>query len=66
MLQQLIAIKETAIYYWSPQNARAEIDFLIQIKGKIIPVEVKAAENLHAKSLRVMTNLPLYAISAIK
>jgi hypothetical protein len=53
VLQQLIVSKETGIYYWSPENARAEVDFLLQIKGKIIPVEVKAAENLHAKSLRV-------------
>jgi predicted AAA+ superfamily ATPase len=53
VLQQLIVSKETSIYYWSPENARAEVDFLLQIKGKIIPVEVKAAENLHAKSLRV-------------
>jgi uncharacterized protein len=53
VLQQLIVSQEIGIYYWSPENARAEIDFLLQIKGKIIPVEVKAAENLHAKSLRV-------------
>jgi predicted AAA+ superfamily ATPase len=52
-LQQLIAFKENSIYYWSPENARTEIDFLLQIKGKIIPLEVKAAENLQAKSLRL-------------
>ena len=53
VLQQLVTLKEAGIYYWSPDNARAEVDFLLQIKGKIIPLEVKAAENLHAKSLRV-------------
>jgi predicted AAA+ superfamily ATPase len=51
--QQLVARKESGIYYWSPSNARAEIDFLMQVNGYVIPIEVKAAENLHAKSLRV-------------
>lgn len=52
-LQQLVGLKEISIYYWSPENTRAEVDFLLQIKGKIIPLEVKAAENLQAKSLKV-------------
>jgi predicted AAA+ superfamily ATPase len=53
VLQQLITLRDVRTYYWSAENARAEIDFLLQVKGKIIPLEVKAAENLHAKSLRV-------------
>ena len=53
VLQQLITLRDVSTYYWSPENVRAEIDFLLQIKGKVIPLEVKAAENLHAKSLRV-------------
>lgn len=53
VLQQLLASKSTGIYYWSPENARSEIDFLLQADGKIIPLEVKAAENLQARSLRV-------------
>lgn len=39
------------IYYWSADNSRGEIDFLIQKAGQIIPIEVKAEENLKAKSL---------------
>jgi predicted AAA+ superfamily ATPase len=53
VLQQLLVSKSTGVYYWSPEKARAEIDFLLQTEGKIVPIEVKAAENLHAKSLRV-------------
>jgi uncharacterized protein len=53
VLQQLITLKGVSTYYWSPEHTRAEVDFLLQIKGKVIPLEVKAAENLHAKSLRV-------------
>lgn len=50
VLQQLKLKHEP--YYWSKPNARQEIDFLIQIGSKIIPIEVKAEENLKAKSLR--------------
>jgi predicted AAA+ superfamily ATPase len=53
VLQQLVAGKSEAIYYWSAENMRSEIDFLLQRSGKIVPIEVKASENLHAKSLRV-------------
>jgi len=53
VLQQLVALKEGSIHYWSPDNARSEIDFLVQIAGKVIPIEVKASENLRAKSLQV-------------
>lgn len=53
VLQQLVADKSEAICYWSAENMRSEIDFILQRGGRIIPIEVKAAENLHAKSLRV-------------
>jgi predicted AAA+ superfamily ATPase len=53
VLQQLIAGKSESIYYWSAENMRSEIDFVIQQNGGVVPIEVKAAENLHAKSLRV-------------
>jgi predicted AAA+ superfamily ATPase len=53
VLQQLVSRKEAGIYYWSPENARSEIDFLIQYAGNVVPIEVKAEENLKSKSLRV-------------
>jgi predicted AAA+ superfamily ATPase len=53
VLQQLIAKKDAGIFYWSPEGARSEIDFVLQYWGKVIPLEVKAAENLQAKSLKV-------------
>ncbi len=43
---------EMDVYYWSADNSSGEIDFLVQANDKIIPVEVKAEENLRAKSLR--------------
>jgi predicted AAA+ superfamily ATPase len=55
VLQQLITQKEFDIYYWSSANSLSEIDFLLQWKNEIIPLEVKAEENLQAKSLRLFS-----------
>jgi predicted AAA+ superfamily ATPase len=52
VLQQLITISDLVIYYWSAERSTAEIDFLIQLSGEVIPIEVKAEENLQAKSLK--------------
>lgn len=52
VLQQLKCIKDLCIYYWSADNSRGEIDFLLQYEAEVIPVEVKAEENLQSKSLR--------------
>jgi len=53
VLQQLISAGDYSVYYWSADRATAEIDFVIQHENTIIPVEVKAEENLHAKSVKV-------------
>ncbi len=53
VLQQLMCKTDLSIYYWSAENSRGEIDFLLQQEEIIIPVEVKAEENLQAKSLRI-------------
>lgn len=50
VLQQLL-LKHTP-YYYSKANSQQEIDFLIEVSGTVIPIEVKAEENLKAKSLR--------------
>ncbi len=88
VLQQLMSDEDYRIFYWSAENARAEVDFLVQKAGKIYALEIKAEENLQAKSLKIfadkfsvdnifrasmsnyrkeswMTNIPLYAISAL-
>ncbi len=53
ILQQLLCAKKADIYYWTAQNSTAEVDFVIQYNGNVIPIEVKAEENLQAKSLKV-------------
>ncbi|HET6253980.1 MAG TPA: ATP-binding protein [Puia sp.] len=52
VLQQLITLPGVSVYYWAAENAKAEIDFILQYSDKIVPLEVKAEENLRAKSLR--------------
>lgn len=52
VLQQLKTNPSLSVYYWSADNSRGEIDFLVQREDEIFPVEVKAEENLQAKSLR--------------
>ena len=39
-------------YYYSANDSRIEIDFLVQFSGLIIPIEVKAEENVKSKSLK--------------
>ena len=50
-------------YYWESERG-AEIDFIIQRNGQLIPIEVKSADNTRAKSLKVYmdTYHPAYAI----
>lgn len=44
------------LYYWSAENSSGEIDFLAQVNDKVTPIEVKAEENLKAKSLHTFVN----------
>lgn len=53
VMQQLVVQRDMAIFYWSSEGSQAELDFLVQLNGQVVPVEVKAEENLRAKSLRV-------------
>lgn len=52
VLQQLLVKSSLSVYYWTSENSRGELDFLLQDEEKIIPVEVKAEENLQSKSLK--------------
>lgn len=50
--QQLSALDELDIYYYTNDRGSCEVDFVIDTGEKIIPVEVKAQTNLKAKSLK--------------
>jgi len=64
VLQQLISSKEITPFYWSAEKSNGEIDFVFQVGMNIIPLEVKATENLQAKSLKsyCLRYKPEYAI----
>ena len=51
-IAQELAAEGMELYYYSTENSSGEIDFVLQSGMEIIPVEVKAKENLQAKSLR--------------
>ncbi|PZV84537.1 hypothetical protein CLV31_104188 [Algoriphagus aquaeductus] len=53
VLQELITAGHT-LYYWSAERGVAELDFILQDQGTVVPLEVKAEENLKAKSLKVV------------
>lgn len=50
VLQQMKAYNKLP-YYWSNDRTPAEIDFVIQYEDRILPIEVKAEENVRSKSL---------------
>lgn len=50
VLQQLKAA-QLSPYYWSNAKTPAEIDFVLQHAGRIIPIEVKAEKNVRSRSL---------------
>ncbi len=66
VLQQLVVKNDMPIYYWSAseEGGKSEVDFVIQYSGNVIPIEVKAEENLKAKSLKAYCDkyLPKVAI----
>lgn len=52
MLEQVVAIRDVEAYYFSKDNSTLEIDFLLQAGNSVVPVEVKAEENVRSKSMR--------------
>ena len=64
VLQQLITNKDIVPFYWTAKKSNGEIDFIFQSGMDIVPIEVKAAENLQAKSLKsyCLRYKPKYAI----
>ena len=52
VLQQLKSIGALDVYYFSKDKSTQEVDFLVQTAERIIPIEVKAEENVKSKSLK--------------
>ncbi|MDE6028573.1 MAG: AAA family ATPase [Muribaculaceae bacterium] len=52
VLTQMKCIKNLQIGYYSKDNSTMEIDFIVQAGDQLLPIEVKAEENVKSKSLR--------------
>ena len=52
VLEQLICKYGKNVYYYDSEKSKLELDFLIQKDNYLVPIEVKAEENLRSKSLR--------------
>lgn len=53
VLQQLKSMPGMMTTYWSADRSTAEVDFVVQFENSVVPIEVKAEENLQAKSLKL-------------
>ena len=66
VLQQLVA-QGFSPYYWSNDKTPAKIDFVVQTEHRVIPVEVKAEENVRARSMsEYIKNHPDYQLKGLR
>lgn len=56
VLQHLKTIPNSSVFYYCKDNSTMEIDFLFQTEERIIPIEVKAEENVRSRSLYLFVN----------
>ena len=56
VLQQLKSGDGQSVYYYSKDKSTMEVDFLYQTAERVVPVEVKAEENVKSKSLSTFIN----------
>ncbi len=63
VLQELLSETDMTPYYFA-NSSRSEIDFLLQIDGNVVPIEVKAETNIRARSLAAYCDKyePTYAV----
>lgn len=64
VLQEMKSRNISPIYYHKTDDSRLELDFVIQYKGKLLPIEVKAEGNVRANSLMTLlkANPDLHAV----
>jgi len=51
--QELKASGFSSLFYWGRDKGAAEVDFLIQYKNEVVPIEAKSERNTQSKSLKV-------------
>lgn len=65
VLQQLTASHDS-IAYWSSNDSECEIDFVLQTDSEIMPIEVKAEENVKSKSLHHFVTDLYHGLRAVR
>lgn len=50
--QQLKTLEIDRLYYYTNDRGSSEVEFIIDVENMVIPIEVKAKENLKSKSLK--------------
>ena len=50
--QELRAEAGVVPYFWTSDDSRTEVDFLVECADGVVPIEAKAEENLQSKSLK--------------
>jgi predicted AAA+ superfamily ATPase len=68
VLQQLKTLPELPVYYYSKDNSSMEVDFIVQAQNTVLPIEVKAEENVRSKSLRtfITRDFKSYGLKGIR
>ena len=63
-IAEILYAKNREIFYWQINSGMYEVDFLINVDGDIIPIEVKASDNTTSRSLNYYVNRykPKYSI----
>jgi predicted AAA+ superfamily ATPase len=56
VLQELKSITGNPVLYWANEKGHSEVDFVMQYKNEVVPLEAKADINTRAKSLNVYMN----------
>lgn len=49
---QVLTTKQLPTFYWN-SDGKAEVDFVLQIDGKVVPLEVKSGTNVRSRSLNL-------------
>jgi predicted AAA+ superfamily ATPase len=64
VIQELRGNTKSPVFYWGSDSGKAEVDFIIQHKNEIVPIEVKSSINTKAQSLSVYIDKyhPVHAV----
>ena len=64
VLQELKTLGDMPVYYWGRDEGKSEVDFIVQWRNEIVPIEVKSGIRTQSKSLEIYRELfsPAHAV----